>query len=274
VHFPSTLDTGVGQDNFALPPAALARERETALTRAIWRPCIRPTSGRLLQGEPPSINPSRREAVSLLAFWTPLGAVAPGPAFPCRLSDPERYLMGPGHVQGLNGARIPTLSNEQIMVLMFEGSSEVRPPGGTSTSMARLQLDERDLLAGARLQDAARIFYLVRESHDREDDDGDQTWFVPLRAMLARMVVGLSFEWNVHSLRGFGGSWGRVEWLPNNGGYRQLQEDDHQALWRAQDSFHFDPFLQPGVIDPRPAAAAGGPAGPAPAGRPGNATGI
>jgi hypothetical protein len=264
-HVPTTLLVGAGQDNFALSPEALANERELALTRAIWMPRLRPTSGQLLQGDPAPIAPSRREAVSLIAFWTPLGKVAPGPDFPVRLSDPERYLMGPAQVQGHHGARTPTLLDEQILVLMFEGSSEVRPPGGTRTSLARLRLDEQDTLAGARLQDAARIFHLVRASHDREDGDGDHDWFVPLRAMLARMVVGISFEWNVHRLCGFDGAWGHISWLPANGGLRHDRRANREALQRIRETFHFDPFhTQPGAFDPLPAAGSAGGAPNAP----------
>ena len=164
-----------------------------------------------------------------MAFWRPPDRVDPGVSFPVRLSDPERYLCGPSLVYSPAGPRRPTLSEAQIIALMFEGSSEMRPPGGMDTSLTRLQIDERDMLAGSRLQDAARIFCLFCDAHGGQASRRNQMWFIPLRAMLARMVVGLNFEFNVLRIDTFGGPWGHLAWLPDNGGIRLRRQEDRAA---------------------------------------------
>jgi hypothetical protein len=43
--------------------------------------------------------------------------------------------MGPDFVQGLNGETAPLLGDRELILLMYEGSSEFRPPGGTGTDL-------------------------------------------------------------------------------------------------------------------------------------------
>ena len=262
-HFPDPLEVGTVRHHFALRGDELQRERQRLMYRAVAMPPFEPATGWDHNGALGPINPSRREAVSLVAFWRQPDRVDPGVSFPVRLSDPERYLCGPSLVYGPGGPRRPTLSEAQIVALMFEGSSEMRPPGGMDTSLTRLQIDERDMLAGSRLQDAARIFCLFCDAHGGQASRRNQMWFIPLRAMLARMVIGLNFELNILRRDTFAGSWGHLAWLPDNGGIRLRRQEDRAAeirrhLTAAPAPFIFEPpaFVMPAVDA---AGAAGAP---------------
>jgi hypothetical protein len=263
-HFPDNLTIGLAESHFALDPEALYEERGRLTARAVSMPRIAPWTGPVLQGSIPCTNPSRREAASVISLWPLPGRVdRHATPFPIRLSDPERYQVGPAFVLGPEGAAVPALDNRELILLMFEGSSEMRPPGGVHANLSRLRLDERDIMAGARLQDAARIFCHFRDAFDLNGGDGNESWFIPLRAMLARMVVGLTFEFNVLQICNFAGAWGHISWLPDNDGYRRREHADREALYRVRHSYVWDPFTsRPGAfdlpgVDAQAAAAAG-----------------
>ena len=243
-HFPDELETGDARYQFALRPQALMAERERLLRRAVDMPRFEPATGWTMQGSPPSTAPSRREAASIVALW-PIPARLPNgnPDFPIRLLDPERYELGPRFVQGRNGITAPVLDDRELLLLMFEGSSEFRPPGGTDTVMRKFKLDQRDISAAARLQDAARIFCMFRDAFHRNRAPCNQAWFVPLRAQLARMVVGLNFEFGILGFEGIMHTWGHISWIPDNGGYRRLAEEQRDAIARCRGSRSWDPLI-------------------------------
>ena len=90
-------------------------------------------------------------------------------------------------------------------------------------------------------------------------------WVIPLRAMLARMVVGLNFEFNVLRIGSLGGPWGQLAWVPDNGGYRHRRQQDREAVERLQATYCPAPFaftppafivLGDGPEDGAPGAAA------------------
>ena len=183
-HAAGALAVGPPEERFGLDGPTLRAER-AALRRRLAERKGHPRS-RCLFLPPPDREPTRREALTYLNWWTSLRNIVSSP-YPEVLNRHNTLLWN------LGGEGMQPLSNPEIARLLFEGAEGPRPMMGDQVDLEELKLDDKDEGVRGRIDHCAALWNKIREqqylyeSYGRESDV-----LASIRPILARIIADCS----------------------------------------------------------------------------------